>query len=50
MTRQDTRERDSAHVDGDDAQGPKVIWGHSLAAAAVCLGTGAAITLIAIFG
>ncbi len=49
MTRQDTRERDSALEDGGE-QGPKVIWGHSLAAAAVCLGTGAAVALIAIFG
>jgi hypothetical protein len=49
MIGQDTRERDSAHEGGDE-QGPKVIWGHSLAAAAVCLGTGAAIALIAIFG
>jgi hypothetical protein len=47
MTRQGTRERDSAH---GDEQGPKVTWGHSLAAAAVCLGMGAAITLIGIFG
>jgi hypothetical protein len=47
MTRKDTRERDSAH---GDEQGPKVTWGHSLAGAAVCLGTGAAIALIGIFG
>lgn len=49
MTSQDTRKRDSGH-EGADEQGPKVIWGHSLAAAAVCLGTGAAIALIGLLG
>jgi hypothetical protein len=49
MTGQDTGQRDSA-PDGGGERGPRVIWGHSLAAAAVCLGTGAAIALIAIFG
>jgi hypothetical protein len=49
MTSQDTRKRDPAH-DGADEQGPKVIWAHSLAAAAVCVGTGAAIALIRLLG
>jgi hypothetical protein len=48
MTRQHTRDSDSAHEDAGE-QGPRVIWGHSLVAAAVCLGTGA-IALIAILG
>ena len=34
----------------DDEQAPRTVWGHSLAAAAICLGTGAAIALIAILG
>ena len=49
MTTPDTRERDSAQRSSDE-QGPKRIWRHSLAGAAVRLGTGAAIALIAIFG
>jgi hypothetical protein len=35
--------------DGDE-QAAKTVWGHSLAAAAICLGTGATIALIAILG
>jgi hypothetical protein len=34
----------------DDEQSPKTLRGHSLAAAAVCLGTGATLALIAILG
>jgi hypothetical protein len=49
MTGHDTSERDSAHETSHE-QGPKTIWGHSLAAAAICLGTAAAIALIAILG
>jgi hypothetical protein len=49
MTRHDTSERDSAQQSRGEP-GPKTIWGHSLAAAAVCLGTGATIALIAILG
>jgi hypothetical protein len=49
VTSQDTRKRDPVH-DGADEHGPKEIWGHSLAAAAVCLGTGAAIALIGLLG
>ena len=49
MTRQDRDERDSTREDRGE-QGSKTIWGHSLAAAAVCLGTAAAVALIAILG
>jgi hypothetical protein len=49
MTGQETRVRDSAHEGGDE-QGPKAIWGHPLAAAGVCLGMGAVVALLGIFG
>lgn len=49
MTQHDTPEQDLP-TKGGDQRGPKTIWGYSLAAAAVCLGTGATIALIAIFG
>ena len=49
MTQQDAREHGFRREEGDE-QEPKTVWGHSLAAAAVCLGTAAAIALIAILG
>jgi hypothetical protein len=45
----DTREHSVRRDDGDE-RSPETIWGHSLIAAAICLGTGAAIALIAILG
>jgi hypothetical protein len=48
MTQHDAREQ-GFRREGDE-QEPKTVWGHSLAAAAVCLGTGATIALIAILG
>jgi hypothetical protein len=47
MTQHNAREQGGRREEGDE-QEPKAIWGHSLAGAAVCLGTGAAIALIAI--
>jgi hypothetical protein len=49
MTRHETHEQGFRREDGDE-QEPKTIWGHSLAAAAVCVVTGATIALVAIFG
>lgn len=49
MTKHDTSEQAYRRADGDE-QERKAVWGHSLAAAAVCLGTGATIALIAILG
>jgi hypothetical protein len=49
MTQHDAREQSFRREEGDE-QEPKTVWGHSLAAAAVCLGTGATIALIAILG
>jgi hypothetical protein len=46
MTNQERPEQDTQHE--DDPR--NAFWGHSLAAAAVCLGTGATIALIAILG
>lgn len=48
-TQNDTREHGDRRGDDRD-RGPKTIWGHSLVAAAICLGTGATIALIAILG
>jgi hypothetical protein len=36
--------------DGHDDLDSRKIWGHSLSAAAVCIGAGATIVLVAIFG
>ena len=49
MTQHDARDQ-GIRREEDDEQEPKTVWGHSLAAAAVCLGTGATIALIAILG
>jgi hypothetical protein len=49
MTQHDAREQGFRREEGDE-QEPKTVWGHSLAGAAVCLGTGATIALIAILG
>jgi hypothetical protein len=49
MNQHQTPEQGFRREAGDE-QAPKTVWGHSLAAAAICLGTGAAIALIAIFG
>jgi hypothetical protein len=49
MTKHDTAEQNSPRENREQRQ-PKTIWGHSLAAAAVCLGTGAAVALISILG
>jgi hypothetical protein len=46
MTNHEPPDHDTQHHDGPR----NAYWGHSLAAAAVCLGTGAAIALIAILG
>jgi hypothetical protein len=46
MTEYEPQERDAEHED----EPRYAFWGHSLAAVAVCLGTGAAIALIAILG
>jgi hypothetical protein len=46
MTEYEPRKRDAQHED----EPRSAFWGHSLAAVAVCLGTGAAIALIAILG
>jgi hypothetical protein len=46
MTEYEPQERDTQHED----EPRSTFGGHSLAAAAVCLGTGAAIALIAILG
>jgi hypothetical protein len=49
MTEHNTPAQGSQRED-DDEQQPKTVWGHSLAAAAVCVGGGAAIALAGIFG
>ena len=49
MTHHANTDHDSRAEHGDE-QSPRVAWGHSLAAAAICLGTAAAIALIAILG
>jgi hypothetical protein len=49
MPQHNAREQGGRREEGDE-QEPKTVWGHSLAAAAVCLGTGAMIALIAILG
>jgi hypothetical protein len=46
MTEYEPQERDTQHED----EPRSAFWGHSLAAVAVCLGTGAAIALISILG
>ena len=46
MTEYEPQERDTQHQD----EARNAVWGHSLAAVAVCLGPGAAIALIAILG
>ena len=46
MTNHDTPEQEFRREDNDE-QGRKTVWGHSLAAAAICLAT---IALIAILG
>ena len=48
LEQHEARERDSARDGGESS--PRAVWGHSLAAAAVCLATAAAVALIAIFG
>jgi hypothetical protein len=47
VTQNDTRERVRSE---DQEREPKTLWGYSLLAAAICLGTGATIALIAILG
>lgn len=42
-------EQDTRREDGDE-QGSNAVLGYSLAAAAICLGTGATIALIGILG
>jgi hypothetical protein len=49
VTQHDGREQGFRRKEGDE-QEPKTVWGHSPAAAAVCVGTGATIALIAILG
>jgi hypothetical protein len=49
MTQHDARERGFRREECDE-QEPKAVWGHSFAAAAVCLGTGATVALVAILG
>jgi hypothetical protein len=49
MSQHGTLEQGFRPEDGDEGA-PKTLWGHSLAAAAVCIGTGAAIALVGIFG
>ena len=49
MTQRDPREHGFRSEKGDE-QEPKTVWGHSLAAAAICLGTVATIALIDILG
>jgi hypothetical protein len=49
MTQHDTSEQGFRPEDGDEGAA-KTLWGHSLAAAAVCIATGAAIALLGIFG
>jgi hypothetical protein len=46
MTNDERPELDTQHEDGPS----NVFWGHSAAGAALCLGIGAAIALIAILG
>jgi hypothetical protein len=46
MTEYEPQEHDAQHED----EARSAFWGHSLAAIAVCIGTGAAIALIAILG
>jgi hypothetical protein len=46
MAEYEPQERDAQRED----EARSAFWGHSLAAVAVCLGTGAAIALIAILG
>ena len=46
MTEHEPRERDTQH----EGEATDAFWGHSLAGAAVCLGIGATIALIAILG
>jgi hypothetical protein len=48
MTLDDTPEQRSRRPDDEPRTGS--VWGHSLPAAAVCLGGGAAIALISILG
>lgn len=48
MTQHDAREQGFRREEGDEQE--PTVWGHSLAAAVVCLGTGATIALIAILG
>jgi len=49
MKHQQTPEHDTARDDGGEPR-PRTVWGHPLAAAAVCLGTAATIALVAILG
>jgi hypothetical protein len=49
MTKHDTAEQNSLRENREQRQ-PKTIWGHPLAAAAVCLGVGAALALVSILG
>jgi hypothetical protein len=49
MAKHDAPEQGSAR-DGHGDRGSRRIWGHSLPAAAVCIGAGAAIALVAIVG
>jgi hypothetical protein len=46
MTNYQPHEHDTEHEDGPS----NAFWGHSLAAVAVCLGTGSAIAVSAILG
>jgi hypothetical protein len=47
---QNDRHEDGVRSDGVEDRRPKTFWGYSLLAAAICLGTGATIALIAILG
>ena len=49
MTQHDIPEERSGR-DGRGDQPSRTIWGHSLPAAAVCIGAGATIALVAVFG
>jgi hypothetical protein len=49
-TRKNETPKQDSTGEGADGQSPNAVLGHSLAAAAVCLGTGATIALIAILG
>jgi hypothetical protein len=49
MNQHQTPDQGFRRKEGDE-QPSKTVWRHSLAAAAICLGTGATIALIAILG